>query len=369
MSNRVALFLPSLAGGGAERVLVDLAEGFAKRKQDVDLVLATAEGPYLKSLSKNVNVVDLGTKRTLTALPRLVRYLRRNRPRAMLSTLEHANIIAVFARMLARVPTKVVIREAISTSQASIDLSPPAAFTAVNLMKQFYPKANSIVAVSEGVASDMVETLGVKREKIEMILNPVLTERVFTLAREPLEHPWFTEDAKKDTPVLLTVGRLTQQKDFPTLLEAFAKVRQQRHLRLVMLGEGEDRDMLESLASDLGITEDIDMPGFVDNPFQYMANASIYILSSVAEGLPNALIQAMALGRPVVATDCPSGPREILEDGKYGKLIPMQNAGAMAKAIKQTLDEPHTPMTEAWVKRYSAEQVINQYLDLLLDEK
>ncbi len=355
---KLALFLPSLAGGGAERVLVDLAEGFARRGHQTDLILATAEGPYLKNLSKEVKVIDLGVKRTLSATPKLRAYLAKHKPDAMLSTLEHANVVAVLANKLAGSPTKVFIREAISTSNSTMDLGKAKAFVAMSLMRLFYPKANGIVAVSEGVQGDMVKTLGVKPEKIEMILNPVLTERVFKLADEPLDHPWF----QTEIPVLLTVGRLTYQKDFPTLLKAFAKLHAKRPVRLVMLGEGEEREGLERLAKDLNISEDLDMPGFVDNPFKYMSRASAYVLSSIAEGLPNALIQAMALGRPVVATDCPSGPKEILEGGRYGKLIPMQDVEAMARALSSVLSEPHKAMSEEWVKRYEAEAVISQYL-------
>ncbi|MCA9839472.1 MAG: glycosyltransferase [Trueperaceae bacterium] len=358
---RLALFLPSLAGGGAERVLVDLAEGFARRGHRVDLVLAAAEGPYLKTLSEAVNVIDLGVRRTLSATPKLRAYLTKTKPDALLSTLEHANVVAVLANKLAGSATKVFIREAISTSNSTMDLGKAKAFVAMSLMRLFYPRADGIVAVSEGVQEDMVKTLGVKPEKIEMILNPVLTERVFKLADEPLDHPWF----QTEIPVLLSVGRLTYQKDFPTLLKAFARLRAKRQVRLVILGEGEERDKLEQIASDLEITADLDMPGFVDNPFKYMARASAYVLSSIAEGLPNALIQAMALGRPVVATDCPSGPREILEGGRYGKLIPMGDVEAMTKALTQVLSEPHKAMSDDWVRRYEAETVISQYLEFM----
>lgn len=368
MSNHIALFLPSLAGGGAERVLVDLSEGFVARGHQVDLVLVSCEGPYLKSLSKSINVVDLGAGRTLRALPKLVSYLRQNKPQAMLSTIENTNVIAIFAKLLARVSTKVVIREAISTSRSTIDLGPVMSFFATSAMKLFYPRADGIVAVSQGVATDMVQTLGVKEAKVKMILNPVLTERVFSLAKEPLDHAWFTKEAKAKIPVIMTAGRLTKQKDFPMLLDAVAKVHQERPVRLVILGEGEDREALEKQAQTLGIQDFVQMPGFADNPFQYMANASMYVLSSVAEGLPNGLIQAMALAKPVVATDCPSGPREILEEGKYGKLIPMQDADAMARAICESLDEPHLPMSEDWIKRYSADDVVSKYLELLLSD-
>jgi glycosyltransferase involved in cell wall biosynthesis len=353
--------VPLLLGGGAERVMVDLAGGFAERGLRVDLVLGRAEGVYLPSVSSQVNIIDLSASRTLTALPKLAQYLRHNRPNALMATLEHANVVALVAGLLTGHQTRLVIREANTPSASAKKAKGVSARSVVRLMRWLYPKADGIVAVSEGVASDLAAAFAIPEEKVSVILNPVLTNRVFELAKAPSPHPWLEDDV----PVILGVGRLTTQKDFPTLIRAFAKVRAQRPARLLILGEGQDQGDLEALASGLGVASDVHFAGFADNPFAYMARASVYVLSSVYEGLPNALIQAMALGTPAVATDCPSGPKEVLEDGRYGELVPMQNCDTMAAAILKTLVCRCTYVDDIWRNRYQVDTVIDQYLELL----
>jgi glycosyltransferase involved in cell wall biosynthesis len=357
----IALFVPLLLGGGAERVMVDLAGGFAERGLKVDLVLGKAEGVYLPSVSRGVNIVDLSSSRTLTALPRLARYLRRTRPKALMATLEHANVVALIAGLVTGHQTRLVIREANTPSASAKKAQGLPAQSVSRLMRWLYPKADGIVAVSEGVAADLSTSLAIPQEKVSVILNPVLTKRVFELAQAPNPHPWFDDDV----PVILSVGRLTTQKDFPTLIRAFAKVRSQRQARLIILGEGKDQTDLETLAQSLGVAKDVHFAGFADNPFAYMARASVYVLSSIYEGLPNALIQAMALGTPAVATDCPSGPKEVLEGGRYGALVPMGNCSEMAAAILKTLESGCKAVDDAWCHRYDVDTVIDQYLDLL----
>lgn len=357
----VALFLPLLLGGGAERVMVDLAGGFAERGLNVDLVLGKAEGVYLPSVHSRVNIVDLSSSRTVAALPKLAQYLRRNRPKALIATLEHANVVALMAGLLTGHKTRLVIREANTPSASAKKARGVSAQSVARLMRWLYPKADGIVAVSEGVAHDLSRAFAIPQEKVSVILNPVLTNRVFELAKAPNPHPWL----EQDIPVILGVGRLTTQKDFPTLIRAFAKVRLQRQARLLILGEGQDRAELESLACELGVAADVHFAGFAENPFAYMVRASVYVLSSIYEGLPNALIQAMALGTPAVATDCPSGPKEVLEDGRYGELVPMQDCETMAAAILKTLESDCKSVDETWCNRYQVDTVIDQYLQLL----
>ncbi len=357
----IALFVPLLLGGGAERVMVDLAGGFAERGFNVDLVLGRAEGVYLPSVSSRVNVVDLSSSRTVTALPRLAQYLRQNKPKALMATLEHANVVALMAGLLTGHKTRLVIREANTPSASATKAKSVPAKSVARLMRWLYPKADGIVAVSEGVANDLSSTLAIPQEKVSVILNPVLTNRVFELAKAPSPHSWLEDTI----PVILGVGRLTTQKDFPTLIRAFAKVRSQRQARLLILGEGQDQVELESLACNLGVASDVHFAGFAENPFAYMARASVYVLSSIYEGLPNALIQAMALGIPAVATDCPSGPKEVLEDGRYGELVPMGDCETMATAILKTLESGCNCVDEAWRNRYQVDTVIDQYLELL----
>ncbi|NLO89188.1 MAG: glycosyltransferase, partial [Clostridia bacterium] len=189
----------------------------------------------------------------------------------------------------------------------------------------------AVVAVSQGVADDLVKTTGLMRELIKVIYNPIVTPELLEKAKESIGHPWFKPG---QPPVILSAGRLTAAKDFPTLIHAFARVRAERLARLMILGEGEERPNLESLVRELGLESDVSMPEFVENPYAYMARAAVFVLSSAWEGFGNVLVEAMAVGTPVVSTDCPSGPAEILEGGKWGKLVPVGDVEKLAKALK-----------------------------------
>ncbi|HPD07177.1 MAG TPA: glycosyltransferase [Candidatus Bipolaricaulis sp.] len=361
---KIALFLPSLHGGGAERVMVNLARGFAERGLNVDLVLAKAEGPYLSQVPSNVRVVNLGVNRTLYSLLGLVRYLKQEQPKATLSALNHANIIAIWARLLSRVKTCLIVSEHNALSQSIENTTSVRAKLIPLLIKIFYPKADAVVAVSHGVAEDLIARTGLPSEKVKVIYNPVVAPEVFSKANEPLEHPWFQEG---EPPVILGVGRLTTQKDFPTLVRAFVLVRKEHAARLMILGDGEDRPKLEALIRELGLEKDVAMPGFVDNPCKYMKRAALLVLSSRWEGFGNVLVEAMACGTPVISTDCPSGPAEILEGGKWGRLVPMGDDAALAQAVLTTLAEPRQLQAaqQRMRERFGLEAVVEQYLDVL----
>ncbi len=366
MLQRVALFIPSLRCGGAERVMLKLAGAFAESGLNVDLVLAAAQGPYLSQVPPDVRVVDLAASRVLTSLPGLVRYLRRHRPAALLSAMEHANLIALAARGIARVPARVVVSIRITVSQDWRRGRSLRSRIAIACAGHFYTAAQGVVAVSDGVADDFANVTGFRRSSIRTIYNPVVTSGFSALAEAPVNDPWF---AVGEPPVVLGVGRLTTQKDFPTLLHAFARVRSQRPARLLILGEGEKRSELEALAHELGLASDVRLHGYVDNPYAYMHRCAVFVLSSAYEGLPNALIEAMACGAPVVSTDCPSGPTEILERGRYGCLVPIGDADAMAQAILRTLQNaPDTASTRDRAKMFSLEASARQYLDLLFGD-
>ena len=233
-----------------------------------------------------------------------------------------------------------------------------------HLIKRFYPWADGIVVVSRGVRDDMAQLTNIPSERITVIYNPsVVKAEVLERAQAPLDHPWFLPG---QPPVLLAVGRLQVQKDFPMLIRAFAQVRQTRPVRLLILGEGKQRPMLEELIKKLGLDGDVSLPGFVVNPFAYMSRASIFILSSRWEGLPTVLVEALCCGTPVISTDCPSGPREILQDGQYGQLVPVGDVVALAHAIEATLQgKTPNPPPESW-RPYDLESVLNQYIDLLV---
>lgn len=347
-------------------MMVNLAQGFAERGVRVDLVLAAARGPYLASVGKNVNVVDLGSSGVSSSLPKLARYLRTERPEALLATLRHANVVAVWAKKLARVPTRVILRHS-----NMLFPTPPSSYREKALyasVRTFYPWADLHIAVSQGVAADVQRSAGVAPDKICTIHNPVVTPELVLQAQAFPDHPFFTagESSAGTPPVILGVGRLTSQKDFHVLLRAFAAVSKVRPARLIILGEGERRRQLETLAEELGVSAAVSLPGFVDNPFAYMAHANLYVLSSRWEGLPGALIQALACGCPVVSTDCPSGPREILENG-IGTLVAVGDVQGLAAAITQALDAP--PDKDRLKERaaaFSTEAVVPRYLEALL---
>ena len=356
----VALFLPSLHGGGSERVMVRLAQGFTNEGLRVDLVLANAEGPYLKELPQAVRVINLKSRRVLYSLPGLVRYLRRERPKAMLSTMAHTNIIALWGKKIAHVPTRLVIREATNITLTSKNSRLKKERLLPLLIKFMYSQADSIVANSQGVAKELIKITSIPSNKITVIYNPVISPDLFAKADEPLSHPWFN-----DNLVILSAGRLSPEKDFSTLIEAFAIIYKEHQLRLMILGEGRERAKLEALVQQLGLGDYVALPGFVDNPYKYMKRASVFVLSSRWEGLPNVLIEALALGTPVVATDCPSGPREILEEGRWGRLVPPGDVNALADAVRATLQKkPILPPPE-WKKAYEVDTVVRQYLNLL----
>lgn len=315
--------------------MVNLARGFVDRGLEVDVVLAKAEGPYLSQLPPEIRVVDLGAARVLTSLPGLVRYLRRERPRALLSALDHANVAAAWARRLARVPLRLVVSTHTTLSIASRHAKRIRERITLFFARFAYRKADAIVAVSHGVADDLARITGMPREKIRVIYNPVVTPDLFRRAEEPLKHPWFRPG---EPPVVLGVGRLTAPKDFATLIRAFALVRRHQLAHLLILGEGEERPQLEALARDLSLTdEDVALPGFVENPYNYMKRCGVVVLSSRWEGLPTVLIEAAALGVPIVSTDCPSGPAEVLR-GNEGLMVPVGDKDALAQAIIRAMD-------------------------------
>ena len=350
--------MPSLAGGGAERVMLNLAAGFARRGFHPDLVLAAAEGSLSNAVPAGVRVIDLKVSRTLRALPGLAAYLRRERPVSLLSALDHANLVALAAARTPRARTRTII-SIHCTRAAEVDDGFDLRDRSIPVLLGFAHRwADGIVAVSDGVAEDASETIGIPRERIEVIYNPVIGPELFQSAAEPPRHAWF-EDA--GSPVVLGVGRLSPQKNFPALIEAFSRVRRQHEARLVILGEGSERVALEALVRRLGMTDCVSLPGFLDNPYACMARAAVFVLSSNWEGLPTALIESLALGTPVVSTDCPSGPREILREGALGRLVPTGDTNSLAEAIEVALATRRADAPAEALRPFMSNVVLDQY--------
>jgi len=361
---RLAVLISLSGEGGVERMVLNLVRAFAATPGlAVDLVLIREESRHLQALPDNVRVVRLGVRHSLLAVPAIARYLRRSRPDALLAAKDRAGRAALLARRLAGVRTRVAVRLGTTLSEAIKDRSALRRWLRYLPIRALYRRADAIVAVSEGVAADVTATARVPREQVRVVRNPVVTPELFREAEAPVDHPWLADSA---VPVVMGIGRLTRQKDFPTLIRAFAVVRRQRPLRLIILGEGRDRAALEQLAEREGVGADVALPGFQANPYAWLARARLFVLSSAWEGSPNALTEAMALGVQVVATDCRSGPRELLDAGRYGPLVPVGDAEALAGAMREALDHPLPPeILKSAVRDYAAETSARRYLEVL----
>jgi len=358
------MFLESLGEGGAEQALVTLMNAFIEKGYTVELVLCKSGGVLQNQLSDDIKIVDLRVKSLYRCLPKLVSFLKSRKPHVVLTTLDLASLIVLIAKRIASVQTRVIIRIAntVSIQKRSWLKKKFEHF----FLSRIYPWANGLVAVSRSVADDLAQYISMPRERIGYIYNPVITPRMMALANEPLAHPWFESG---QPPVILGVGRLTEQKKFDILILAFARIRTVYPSRLLILGEGEQRANLQALINKLKLTDEALMPGFVDNPFQYMKNAAVFVLSSAWEGLPAVLIQSLACGCPVVSTDCPSGPREILDQGRYGRLVPVGDAVALAEAMLDTLSNPAIKPDNIWWEKFSLAQIVDQYLEILVRQQ
>lgn len=345
--------------------MVTLANAIAARGFQVDLVLAAAKGPYLKRVVPEVRVVDLKAGRVINALLPLARYLRRERPVAMLSAMSHANVVALLARKLARIPLRTVVSERGFISGEHAIANNVLAIFNYNLVRLLYPGADGVCAVSKAASNDLATFAGLPSEYVQTIYNPFDFASIKQRAAEPLNHAWFQGD---QPPVALAIGRLNEAKNFSVLINAFARLRQRRAVRLIILGEGELRSALEAQVAQLGLNEDmVQLPGFVANPYAWLARCSLFVLSSRREGLPGALIEAMTCGVPVVSTNCLSGPDEILEGGRWGKLVPVGDVDALARAMAETLDMPAAlrPDVRLRAADFEQERAVDAYLRIL----
>ncbi len=335
--NRIAIFVATSGHSGVDRTMHHLIPALARRNYQVDLLKIRKHGPNLPEVPSNVRILDMGTSHVYSALPRVATYLRRNRPAVMLSDKDRVNRTALLSRALARTRTRLVFS---SGTTISIDLATRGAFERWlqrNSMGKLYPFADNIIVTSAGVADDMAQYTGLSRERINVVPCPVVPAHLFTDNLPRPDHPWFKEG---EPPVILGVGELGYRKDFQTLLRAFAQLRAERSCRLVILGKGKQREELLSLARSLNIEKDLDLAGFQPNPYHFMAHAALFAFTSRWEGLGFVLIEALAVGTPVVSTDCPSGPKEILADGKYGHLVPVEDVDSLVQAMARTLDTP-----------------------------
>jgi glycosyltransferase involved in cell wall biosynthesis len=358
---KLAIYLPDLAGGGVERMRLGMMPVLAKRGADVTLLLHAKRGDLLPQLPPGTRVIGFETSRTLFDLIPLIRYLRRERPDVLLVSLDHNNVVALLAKALSFTRTRVVICQHNALSSEVQEHG-----GTYGLIPFFYrwlsPLAHGIVAVSRGVADDVARSCKIPRERITVIYNPVITDRFQQRLHESLEHPWLDDPS---IPVFVCAGRLVPQKDHETLLKALAIYRRHSPARLILLGTGPLREPLEQQARELGITDAVEFAGFIENPLPYVKRSAAMILSSKFEGFGNVIVEALGCGTPVISTNCPFGPDEILDNGRYGHLVPVGDAEALAAAMGPDLRTtwPSSVLRER-AQTFTVGSTVNQYLEL-----
>lgn len=333
----LAVFAATSGHSGVDRVLGNLVPALAGLGLAVDVLGIAGHGPDYGELPAGVRRIALGTRHVNSALPALVRYLRRARPAALLTDKDRVNRVALLARFLAGVPTRVGVRLGTTVSVNLASRGPLERWLQTRSMRLFYRAADAVLVPSAGAAADLAAHARLPLDAISVVPSPIVTAALLARADAPAAHPWFSDGGP---PVLLGVGELSERKDFATLLHAHALLRERLDCRLLILGEGRRRAELEALTQRLGSAGAVALPGFVPDPYPYMARAAAFALTSRWEGMPVVLIEALALGAPVVACDCPSGPREVLADGRYGRLVPVGDAAALAEALYATLRAP-----------------------------
>jgi glycosyltransferase involved in cell wall biosynthesis len=372
---RIALVLTGLFAGGAQRRMLTLAAEFLARGHAVDVVVPHGDGAFRDRIPAAARLIVLdpllanlpgvSSRKSLLQLASvapLARYLRREKPDVVLSSSTPANLATLVARDFARVEIPVVACVNVPVSSSTAARGRPLQGL---LVRRYYPRAASIIAVAEALADDTAAFTGVERERIVAIPSPIDVARIHELASRPFDHRWF---AAGEPPVILGVGKLKPQKDFATLVRAFAAVRSSRPARLLILGDGEQRESLLSLARELDVAADVSLPGYCDNPFPAMARAAVFALPSRWEGFSNVTSEALACGCPVVATRCPGGAAEQLGEGRYGRLVPVGDRKALAAALVATLDDPPPRAElEARADEFPVGLAAGRYLDVLED--
>jgi len=365
---KLMIVIHNLRGGGAERVLVNLLKGLDRN--DFSIRLIVYERIFDYPLPENVEVtsLDIEASRNLFKLIkgfvlkiiRLALLFRKGSPDVIFSLLSSTNVTVIIAKLLSGAKSRVIVSE---HTYPSVNLSNEMYGGITRLfMKRCYPKADKIIAVSASIKQDLVLNFDFPETKIEVIYNPVDIGEITRLSEEAVEHPWF----QGKIPVIVSVGRLTRQKGYPNLLKAFSLVRKELPCLLSIIGEGEDRRTLLNLAENLGIERDVEFLGFQNNPFKYMGRSSLFVLSSLYEGFPNVILEAMALGLPVISADCPSGPGEIIENQKNGILVPVQDERILAGAIIKVMrDESVRRMLGSAARiragDFALEKIVNDY--------
>ncbi len=359
-ARRVAVLLPDLRAGGAERVHLELAKSWQKDGVITEFVVRQERGELLDQLPQSSTVFSLGAPRVRNALLPLIRYLKVRKPHALIAAMWPLTVIAPIAAKLAGFKGRVIISEHSPLSVAYANRGSLHKKVMGCSQRVAYPLANARIAVSNGVSEDISSSSGLAEDFFDVIYNPAASGHADTSAPRPISLK------EQNGPAILSVGTLKAVKRHDLLLEAFARLPDTLGAELWLVGDGECREAIVDKAQRLGIQKRVVMPGFVADPGPWYAHADVFVLSSDYEGFGNVIVEAMDYGTPVVSTDCPVGPREILEGGKYGKLVPPNDPSRLAEAILSALGEDvDRNELRARAQDFASDSVARKYLAML----
>ena len=359
---KITFVLPSLRGGGAERVVLNIIRELERKSHSIDLVLVEASGEFLDDVPSTITIINLGAKRTYRSIFHLIKYLSTHKPQIVFPSLPHISVVTLVARFLSNSKCVVIPIEHNTLSQSALHATTFRGRLLPYFMRIAYRLADHIIAVSAGVGNDLVTMVGINRSHLSIIYNPVISQKLIESSYEAPDHPWFVNSKY---PVILGAGRFTPAKGFDVLINAFALLRKSRPARLILIGDGPERESLETQIVSHGLETDVSMPGFVSNPYVYFRQSSIFVLSSIWEGLPTVLVEALACGTRIISTDCPSGPKEILENGRWGVLVPVGDIASLAKQMSTLLDQPKPKSFPTSWSKFTVDNSAKAYEELV----
>jgi glycosyltransferase involved in cell wall biosynthesis len=355
MKRKISIFLPNLDGGGAEKAMAILANSFLERGYNVDLIMANARGPFLEILRKGVVCVDLQSPSVFRSLFKLAKYFRKSSPDVVLTALNYANVTAILARLISGKNFRLVINEQNNNFNRKKTINAGIKVLGLRvLVKVLYPFADVIVSVSKELSEEIKKDNFLNKPKVTVLYNPIIFS----------ESKTYTE-IKISEPYVISIGRLESQKNYSLLIRAFDLLQHKTQINLLILGEGSQRQFLEKLIQELRLDDKVFIPGFVLNPHEYLKKSKMLVLSSNYEGLPTVLIEALFMGIPVVSTNCKTGPNEILEGGKWGRLVEPGDVEGLCQAMLDTLNDQNPPDVKKRAQDFSLEKTVDAYLKVL----
>lgn len=355
---KVLFFIPTLKGGGAERVALNLVKEAHKNNVEVILAVSKAEGVLYREFEKYSKIIDLNSKRVLFSLPKLIKAIKYEKPGAIVSFMDHCNVIHLLAKLTIRSHSFKSIITIHNNLQLNLfKTSKVTKFFLVSCIKSLYPLANKIVSVSEGVKNSLGDYLTADLvNKVQVIYNPCLDESILEKADEIADFPFDTTNAQ----IICGVGRLTRQKGFDILIRAFSSVVNNTRY-LIILGVGEEEEKLKNLISELKLEKSVFLMGFQENPYKYIKNADVFAFSSRWEGFGVAVVEAMYLRKKIVSTDCDYGPREILDNGRFGHLVNVEDVEELGKALDKELSEDNYEIELTYLNKFKSSEIFSQY--------